>query len=77
MINGEDIRSIDQIEKHADWAEQIKQKYGEINALNAEEILRAEVGLVFSKVLEHAGVYKRTEQGKAAFMKFIEYVNSK
>ncbi len=77
LINGEDIRSIEQIEKHADWAEQIKQKYGEITALNAEEILRAEVGLVFSKVLEHAGVYKRTEQGKAAFMKFIEYVNSK
>ena len=42
---------------------------------NAEEILRAEVGIVFAKVLEHAGVFKRNAEGKAAFLRFIDYVN--
>ncbi len=44
-------------------------------AENAEEILKAEVGKVFAKVLEHAGVYKRNEDGKAAFMRFVDCVN--
>ena len=39
---------------------------------NAEKIVQDEVGKVFSKVLEHAGVYKRDENGKAAFMRFID-----
>ena len=37
-------------------------------------ILQKEVGIVFAKVLEHAGVYKRTDEGKAAFLRFAESV---
>ena len=60
--------------KHAEWAEEIKAKYNDINAENIEGIIKAEIGIVFSKVLEDAGVYKRDEKGQAAFVKFIESV---
>ena len=42
---------------------------------NAESILKTEVGKVFSRVLEHTGVYKRNAQGQAAFERFIDSVN--
>ena len=42
---------------------------------NAPAILRAEVGKVFAQVLEHAGVFKRTPDGQAAFERFIDAVN--
>ncbi len=60
--------------KHADWAKELCQKY-KFTVENAQEILKKEIGIVFSKVLEHAGVYKRDENGKAAFERFIRYVN--
>ena len=63
-----------ELEKHAPWAEELKMQYT-FTAENAEEILKAEVGKVFAKVLEHAGVYKRNEDGKAAFMRFVDCVN--
>ena len=71
IINGRDIRSDEEIEKHADWAEEFIKNYSEINSENIEGILKHEIGLVFSKVLEHAGVYKRTSEGMTAFDKFI------
>ena len=42
---------------------------------NTEDILKKEIGKVFAEVLEHAGVYKRTEEGKAAFLRFVNSVN--
>ena len=42
---------------------------------NVMDILQAEVGKIFALVLEHAGVYKRTPEGTAAFQRFIDYVN--
>ena len=71
ILTGKDIRSIDILEKHADWAEEFLPKYEDINADNVMDILRAEIGKVFSKVLEDAGVYKRDEAGQKAFMKFV------
>ena len=70
LANGGDLRASELTEKHADWAEGFKSKY-DITADNALEIVQKETGLVFSKVLEHAGVYKRTEEGKAAFLRFL------
>ena len=64
------------IEKHADWAEEISKK-NNITAENVHEVLQKEIGIVFAKVLEHAGVYKRNKDGKAAFERFIDYVNNK
>jgi UDPglucose--hexose-1-phosphate uridylyltransferase len=56
--------------KHAPWAETLLKKHT-FTAKNATEILQAEVGKVFARVLEYAGVFKRTPEGKAAFMRFV------
>lgn len=77
IVNGKDIDSDETIAKHADWVRGFSGKYDSITAENVTEILRREVGLVFLKVLEHAGVYKRNESGMKAFVKFTDYVNEK
>ena len=72
LLNGtEDISVITDISKHNDWFKQIRKKYSDINEQNVDDILKTEIGHVFSKVLEHAGVFKRDEKGAAAFDKFI------
>ncbi len=75
LVSGADLRADEKTAKHADWAEEIKKNYPDINEKNADEIVKKETGAVFEKVLEHAGVFKRTDEGKAAFMKFIESVH--
>ena len=74
LVNNDNIRENETLEKHADWADELKAKYT-FTADNAMEIIKNEVGKVFAKVLEHAGVYKCDAQGRAAFLKFIESVN--
>lgn len=75
IIEGKDIRSFDELLKHADWAEEFIPKYeGKINEENVDEILKVEIGKVFVKVLEDAGVFKRDKKGREYFMKFIESV---
>ena len=63
-----------ELEKHAPWVAEMKDKYT-FTAENITDILRDEVGLIFSKVLEHAGVYKRTTEGREAFLRFIQQVS--
>ncbi|MBR6526501.1 MAG: UDP-glucose--hexose-1-phosphate uridylyltransferase [Lachnospiraceae bacterium] len=63
-----------ELEKHADWVKEMKERHT-FTSENTEAILKVEVGKVFARVLEHAGVYKRTREGAAAFGRFIEYVN--
>ena len=75
MVKGEDLRADPLTASHAEWAERIMQE-NEITADNVTDILQREVGLVFAQVLEHAGVYKRTEEGKKAFLRFAESVNA-
>ena len=72
IVTGKDIRSNAELEKHADWAEAFISQYSIIDKNNIERILQDEVGLVFMKVLEHAGVYKCTPQGRKSFYRFIE-----
>lgn len=74
LVSGADLYADEITEKHADWANEFKKNYT-ITAENVDEIIKAEVGKVFAKVLEHAGVYKLDEQGKAAFLRFIGKVN--
>ena len=62
------------LEKHAPWAEELKTRY-QFTRENTADILREEVGKVFAKVLEHAGVYRRNEEGAKAFARFIDAVN--
>lgn len=75
IVTGRDISHDEELAKHADWTKEIIAKHPDISAENVDEILRAEIGIVFSKVLEHAGVYKRNSQGRAAFLKFVDSVN--
>ncbi len=75
LVSGADLRADEKTAKHADWADEIKKNYPDINENNADEIVKKETGAVFEKVLEHAGVFKRTDEGKAAFMKFIKSVH--
>ncbi len=74
LLTGKDIRSIDVLEKHADWVEEFLPNYEKIEESNVMEILHEEIGKVFSRVLEDAGVYKRNEEGKRAFMRFVESI---
>ncbi len=63
-----------ELEKHGPWVEALKKQYV-FTAENATELLRTEVGRVFAKVLEHAGVYKRTPEGREGFLRFVAAVN--
>lgn len=74
ILCGEDLQKSDALSKHAAWVESFKDKYT-FTEENTEEILKKEIGIVFSKVLEHAGVYKRTEEGKNGFLRFVDFVN--
>jgi len=71
ILNGKNTRSNEDIEKHADWVEQWIGNY-EITKENIHTIIQDEISKVFVKVLECAGVYKRTKEGQAAFMRFVE-----
>ena len=62
------------LEKHGPWVTELKSKYT-FTEETVAGILREEVGQVFARVLEHAGVYKRTTEGRAAFLRFVEFVN--
>ena len=75
ILNSDDIRGNEELEKHADWVEEFLPKYEEVNAGNIEEIIRKEIGLVFNEVLKDAGVYKCDEEGRKAFERFVCCVN--
>ena len=70
-----DIRADESIEKHADWVAEFLPKYESVTSENVMDILQNEVAQVFSKVLEHAGVYKRDEEGQNAFDRFVQSLN--
>ena len=64
LVSGADLCEDPLTKAHADWAK----------AIAAKHTITAETGLVFAKVLEQAGVYSRTPEGKAAFLRFVEQV---
>lgn len=68
------VRSDPVLEKHADWAEEFAARRS-ITSENVNDVIHDEIGKVFAKVLEHAGVYKRTPQGTAAFDRFVESIS--
>ncbi len=73
LAAGGDLRADELTEKHADWAEGFRGRY-EITPDNALDIVQKETGIVFSRVLEHAGVYKRDSAGRDAFIRFLQLV---
>ena len=72
ILNGEDLRDNELTKKHADWAEKFLTEYDDISEENINEIIRYEVGHVFVKILECAGVFKRDNVGASAFEKFMK-----
>jgi UDPglucose--hexose-1-phosphate uridylyltransferase len=74
LISGGDPEKDESIRKHAAWVAELREKYGTFSPDTVGGIVREEVGLVFKKVLECSGVFKRTEEGKAAFLRFTESI---
>ena len=74
IVEGKEIAADEVLSKHADWVEELKKQYT-FTGENAMEILMQETGKVFAAVLEDAGVYKNTPEGRAAFEKFVDEVN--
>ena len=74
LAEGREIAGDAVLSKHAPWVEELKKQYT-FTAENALEILLQETGKVFSQVLEDAGVYKNTPQGRDAFLRFVQTVN--
>lgn len=75
LVKGRDVKNDEALSKHADWVLELRAKHKAFTQKNVDKILKKEIGIVFSKVLEHAGVYKRDEDGKAAFLRFAASVN--
>ena len=78
---GRDIRADEVLSKHADWVDEFMPEYAKkgiaVTEENVDEILRTEVGNVFARVLEDAGVYKCDEKGREAFGRFLASVGFK
>ncbi len=73
LVSGGEIAEDSELAKHKHWVERMRKTYT-FTADNVEKILHDEVGAIFAKVLEHAGVYKCDAEGRAAFMRFVEQV---
>lgn len=77
MVNEDaarDIEKFPEVLKHLSWAQGIKESYPQLIPANIQPLLQREVGKVFSKVLEHAGVFKRDEDGRQAFVRFLDRI---
>lgn len=72
LVKGEDISTHEALVKHQPWTEEFLPKYNMITSDNVMDILKLEVGKVFMQVLENAGVYKCTPEGRDAFQRFID-----
>ena len=74
LTTGRDFRDDEVLSPHWEWCESLKKKY-DFSAVNIEQTLKKEVGLVFEKVLEDAGVFKTDDEGQKAFDRFVLYLN--
>ena len=72
ILTDSDLEKDEVLQKHAEWVAEFLPSYPEINRENIDEILRQEIGKVFVQVLEDAGVYKCTPEGREAFLKFVK-----
>ena len=71
LVSGKDVNDNEKISKHAEWVNELKQKYT-FTKENVEEILKSEIGKTFGEILECCGVFKQTNQGIEHFKKFIK-----
>ena len=75
ILNGKDIAADATLSKHAAWVAGFRDNYA-FTAENVHDILLQETGKVFAAVLEDAGVYKCTAEGREAFLRFVNVVNA-
>ena len=73
LLSGADIAADETLKKHSEWADMIQAKY-DLTEENCMDILKKEIGIVFAAILEQCGVFERTEEGKAQFIKFMNSV---
>jgi UDPglucose--hexose-1-phosphate uridylyltransferase len=72
ILEGKDMNANELTQKHAEWVSEFLPHYDKLNQENIDEIIEMEIGKVFLNVLEHAGVFKRDQNGQEAFMRFIQ-----
>ena len=72
ILEGKNIRESDVLEKHADWVEEFLPKYPNLTKETISGVIKKEIGQVFCQVLEDAGVYKCTKEGRDAFLRFVQ-----
>ncbi|MDD3174790.1 MAG: galactose-1-phosphate uridylyltransferase, partial [Herbinix sp.] len=72
ILKNKDITKDVILEKHADWVLEFLSKYKTFTSENIMGIIQKEIGIVFIKVLEDAGVYKCSEDGREAFRRFLK-----
>lgn len=72
LLAHEDLEANPELAKHAAWAKEIEAKYPDLSAENIDQIIHDEIGIVFSHVLEDAGVFKTDKAGREAFHRFID-----
>ena len=73
ILSGKDFSAVEGIEKHESWYLSFRDNYS-FTEDNAEDIIKSEIGKTFVRVLKDAGVFKDTEDGRAAFLRFVESV---
>ena len=73
LAQGKDITLDERTAKHAAWVSAFASNY-QFSYDNAGEILQKEIGRTFEAVLEDAGVYKCTKEGREAFLRFAKTV---
>ena len=76
ILAGADLRADAVLEKHAAWIDEVRQRR-EFTEENVMDVLLEEVGRVFAAVLEDAGVYKCSDEGRKQFMAFVDAVNAR
>lgn len=76
LYSDADLTQTDSLRSHMPWLEEVRTRHPEASAENAEAIIQQEIGAVFEQVLLDAGVFKRTDAGKAQFLRFVEQVRS-
>ncbi len=77
ILSGSDLYANTLTAHHADWAYKFIKNYENITAENIDDIIRKEVGLAFAECLDYCGVFKQTEDGLAAFMRFVSAVETR
>ena len=76
ILEGAELRADPVLAKHADWVDELRQKYT-FTKENVNEILFREIGAVFVRVLEDAGVYPATDEGREGILRFVDAVNGR